>query len=302
MANFGKRMVKEDLIKQTATIDYVDQSVTGLVAQSEMEEYVSDALEDYTPTANLATVATSGSYNDLTDKPEIPECTIKELVYTTKPYFDDATQTTINAWLKAMPVLVPTEYYETAAGVLALNGYTNVIESKMGDIYTLEGWFGVATSANGTSFVEGTDVVRLFITDKATTNPFTKNITKKFVGQCTSAKGFRFHIVNAAAGATGNIASFVNLPGVISATVGTVSSIIEDNSGNSTVTIEATSASLTNTGFVGITTALSLYADGDSVLPGFNLKSQLQLPIPATDGTYNYQLQITVADGVPTYS
>lgn len=35
------------------------------------------ALADYTPTANLAAVATSGSYNDLTDKPTIPDAQIQ---------------------------------------------------------------------------------------------------------------------------------------------------------------------------------------------------------------------------------
>lgn len=78
MANFGKRMVAEDLIKQIGQggggsytagdgIDITDNkiSVDNTVA-------LKSDLTDYAKSADLATVATSGKYDDLLNLPTIP--------------------------------------------------------------------------------------------------------------------------------------------------------------------------------------------------------------------------------------
>ena len=61
----GKSLIADTEIARLASVDNYDDSV--------ITKRVSDIEADYTKSADLSTVATSGSYNDLTDKPTIPE-------------------------------------------------------------------------------------------------------------------------------------------------------------------------------------------------------------------------------------
>ena len=54
------------------TIPTVDQSYDGTSTDAQSGVAVAEALSDYTPTASLATVATTGAYSDLSGTPTIP--------------------------------------------------------------------------------------------------------------------------------------------------------------------------------------------------------------------------------------
>lgn len=56
----------------TPTIPSVDQTYNASSANAQSGTAVAGALASYTPTASLATVATTGAYNDLSGKPTIP--------------------------------------------------------------------------------------------------------------------------------------------------------------------------------------------------------------------------------------
>lgn len=57
-----------------AFFDFIgDLIMFGLLTSSDVGTMATENAADYTKTANLATVATSGSYNDLQNKPTIPD-------------------------------------------------------------------------------------------------------------------------------------------------------------------------------------------------------------------------------------
>lgn len=55
-----------------ATEDWVNNAISNFLTETQVETLINNALINYTKTTDLANVATSGSYNDLNDKPEIP--------------------------------------------------------------------------------------------------------------------------------------------------------------------------------------------------------------------------------------
>lgn len=68
------------------TPDTVDQVYDSTSTHAQSGVAMAGALADYTPTASLATVATSGSYDDLQDKPEIPPDNVFVATYGTTTY------------------------------------------------------------------------------------------------------------------------------------------------------------------------------------------------------------------------
>lgn len=67
-------LFKPNLGSGNTVLEYIaDPTADNQAANKHyVDDTIADALEDYTKTSDLADVATSGSYNDLTDKPTIP--------------------------------------------------------------------------------------------------------------------------------------------------------------------------------------------------------------------------------------
>lgn len=68
----GEYLTQSDLSGYAQTSD-IPTATSDLTNDSGFITNTVDNLTNYTPTSGLATVATSGSYNDLADKPTIPE-------------------------------------------------------------------------------------------------------------------------------------------------------------------------------------------------------------------------------------
>ena len=179
MANFGKRMVAEDLIKQIGQGGGSDlnlQAGTGIsittgetaddkiIAVDSNVAMTSD-LADYAKSADLATVATTGDYDDLTDKPDLtdyaktkdysltPKCPNPVTMGPTGSYSDQ----TVIPWIKSLPTLVARS---STSGVTALEnlGFTNVIEMPIGSSLEMQGYFNLVVE-NGSSPYEVQSIV-----------------------------------------------------------------------------------------------------------------------------------------------
>lgn len=88
---------------------------------------LSTALSDYTPTSGLAAVATSGSYNDLSNKPTIPAAQIQSDW--------NQSDTTAKDYIKnkpTIPTVTKTVYYGTCTGQAANQTKTVVVDSSQG--------------------------------------------------------------------------------------------------------------------------------------------------------------------------
>ena len=114
-------------------------------------------------TADLATVATSGSYNDLADKPTIPTVPTKvsafanDASYTSKKYVDDA----ITA---ALADVVGIEYHVCATEEYDNQTYLPTLAGKIGVIYLVPKSASlIGTAEIGTAEVSGNNIYYEFI-------------------------------------------------------------------------------------------------------------------------------------------
>lgn len=174
MANKGKRMVNEDLIKQIGQggggTTYTAGDGISISAEDVISVDNTVALK-----SDLATVATTGDYDDLTNKPTIPSYTagtgidiiknnirVDSTIVATKldlsikrvpnpvlvgPSAND--QATITAWLKKLPILVGRNnfIYSTLYNL----GFTNIVMAPdVGMTVELQGYFACAVES-GTS-------------------------------------------------------------------------------------------------------------------------------------------------------
>ena len=109
---------------------------------------LSTALSGYTPTANLATVATSGSYNDLTDTPTIP--TVNNATLTIQKNSVDVQTFTANASSNVTcNITVPTDTNDLTNGA----GFISGINSA--DVTTALGYTPVNPSSLATVATSG---------------------------------------------------------------------------------------------------------------------------------------------------
>lgn len=99
-------------IKLLSSIPTVDQSYSASSTNAQSGTAVAGALASYTPTASLATVATSGSYNDLSNKPDIP---------TTKPVVAGA-NVTITEGANNITIAATNTTYSAGNGLSLSNG------------------------------------------------------------------------------------------------------------------------------------------------------------------------------------
>ena len=127
-AGQGSLDAHQGYILNTTKINISDivNNVTSTDADKPLSAYqgyiLFNKFNNYTPSANLATVATSGSYNDLTNKPTIPS---KTSDLTNDSGFIDADYSTeekrIGTWINGKP-LYRKSYVETLSSRIEDNG------------------------------------------------------------------------------------------------------------------------------------------------------------------------------------
>ena len=340
MANQGKRMVKENLIVQISQkqdeltagtgIDITNDTISiddTVALKSEIITSYNDLtdkpdLSIYAESANLATVATTGAYSDLTGTPTIPDAvsgtndgtnwttlTIGEDTYDipqgggsgTNDYNDLtnvpiiniedaitvgpnlADQDVIDAWIKSLPVFVGRGSNNVTT--LTNAGFTNIIEAVQGQPYVVQGYFALVREAGSSPY--GITNVVVFTTENRTgTNTL---INRSCTNKVTITK-----VANQDYGIAG-----VRYRGVNTS----LSSFVDPISETDPIEVYSVAAvqgyELTAT-CNNTKNVISHMRFGFDVANPEATTYQDQLIPPTTDGTYT--LKVTVTSGVPTFS
>ena len=142
--------------------DLTDDSLVIMIDQADIP-YKSDlatvattgSYSDLSGTPSLATVATTGSYSDLTGTPNLSvyaekaDYALVKVVpnpITTGPSANDAT--TITAWVKSLPTIIS----RGSAATLEGYGFTNVVSANIGDTIEVQGYFAVVTEPTSSPY------------------------------------------------------------------------------------------------------------------------------------------------------
>ena len=303
MANFGKRMVAEDLIKQIGQGGGSTYTAGDGIAISE-EDVISvdntvalkSDLSDYAKTADLATVATTGDYDDLTDKPDLTDYT-KTKDYSLIPKCPNpvtmgptsATTEAVQAWMKTLPTIIGRS---GSAGVEALEtlGFTNVINLNIGDYIELQGYFNLVIESSSSPYGIQ-DIVTFTCENRTGTNSL---VNRENINTVTAFKAANQDIVVNDARNRGINTTLAGITNPVSGNTGvTVYSIAPSPAFTLTLGIASNRAPIKDVTF-------GFYTDYNNagLATGTNYRDQAKLP--TTDGTY--VLKVTVTNGVPTLS
>ena len=310
MANFGKRMVAEDLIKQIGQGGGSDlnlQAGTGIsittgetaddkiIAVDSNVAMTSD-LADYAKSADLATVATTGDYDDLTDTPNLtvyaksadyeltPKCPNPVTMGPT-----EVSNAAVQAWMKTLPTIIGRS---GSAGVEALEtlGFTNVINLNIGDYIELQGYFNLVIESSSSPYGIQ-DIVTFTCENRTGTNSL---VNRENINTVTAFKAANQDIVVNDARNRGINTTLAGITNPVSGNTGvTVYSIAPSPAFTLTLGIASNRAPIKDVTF-------GFYTDYNNagLATGTNYRDQAKLP--TTDGTYT--LKVTVVSGVPTLS
>lgn len=106
--------------------DWVNNAISNFLTETQVETLINNALINYTKTTDLANVATSGSYNDLSNKPIIPS--IEGL----------ATETYVNEQINNINIpTVETEVLENSTNPVTGGAVKTYVDTQIGNIETI---------------------------------------------------------------------------------------------------------------------------------------------------------------------